>query len=591
MSRKPVMMILTDWYYPAYQAGGPVQSCVNMVELLKSQYDIFVLTSNKELDKSSLNLSHSSNTWIDLDGYKIKYTDKPKISNSDLYHIRPDILFFNTIFSVYFNHSLLKILLSKASIKIIISLRGMLKPSAIKIKFLKKNLFIILLKLIGIERKVTFHATNQIEATETLAYFPYAKIVVLNNIPFINPATNKENAKIQGQCKLLFASRLHPIKNLSVLLKCLKNVQHTVELTIRGEWVSEAYKKESEKLIEEIPSNVSVSIKSSLPHEALIAELSQFDIFILPTKGENFGHSIFEALSIGLPVIISDQTPWKKLQEQGIGFDLPLNDTTKFSEKIDFFAKMSHEEYQNWSDNAYRFAKKFIEEQQYLVNYNTLLKKDNEIIGIMGPLPLVRYKGGISVFIEQLLKRQSSFNQEGLQLVHLNTCVVRRKNDSIGKMRVINLYNYCVYMWRSIKTIRRERIQQLHVHTSIGLSLIKDSFSACVFRYLLGQKIILHIHFAEEKQLLPSSFKWFTRRLIKNSAHQFIVLSNSIKKYLTDAGVPAAQIHQINNFHFQVDPIIALDKRENETKIITFIGSLDERKGILDLMTAIAFGR
>ena len=38
--------------------------------------------------------------------------------------------------------------------------------------------------------------------------------------------------------------------------------------------------------------------------------LSQYDAFILLTKGENFGHSIYESLSVGTPVIITNKTPW-----------------------------------------------------------------------------------------------------------------------------------------------------------------------------------------------------------------------------------------------------------------------------------------
>jgi glycosyltransferase involved in cell wall biosynthesis len=578
-------MILTDWYYPAYQAGGPVQSSVNMVNFLKSKYDIFIITSNKELDQSILNLSFEPNQWIDYAGYKIKYSKNPKNSLKEIFQIQPDILFFNTFFSVYFNALLLKILIRKNNFKIVISLRGMLKPSALKVKFLKKIIYIRLLKFIRIEKKVTFQATNQLEASEISTYFSKAKIEVINNIPFVNQSQNKENIKKQGSCKLVFASRLHPVKNLSLLLNCLKDVQSIIEVTVIGEWSNDSYKYECERLLKQLPKNISVNIQKSLPHKELISILYNFDVYVLPTKGENFGHSIFEALSVGLPVIISDQTPWKNLQKLQIGFDLPLNDSTLFSQKIDFFARMDQTEYQIWSDNAFLFAKKFIEEQQYTTKYDKLLQKDFGKIGIVGPIPFIRYKGGISIFIEQLLKRQTQFQKKGISLIHLNTCAIPRKNNSIGKMHWANFYNYLLFLVRSFKSIRREQIEKLHIHTSIGLSLIKDSFSALLFRLFLGKKIILHIHFAEEKQLFPNAFKWLTKRLLKASADEFIVLSKNIKSFMIALGIPAEHVHQINNFHFQNG--MAVEMVENEIKIITYIGSLDERKGIVDLMTAM----
>ena len=39
---------------------------------------------------------------------------------------------------------------------------------------------------------------------------------------------------------------------------------------------------------------------------------------MLPTRGENFGHVIFEAISNGLPSMISDKTPWKSDSKNGL---------------------------------------------------------------------------------------------------------------------------------------------------------------------------------------------------------------------------------------------------------------------------------
>ena len=38
-----------------------------------------------------------------------------------------------------------------------------------------------------------------------------------------------------------------------------------------------------------------------------------------------FGHVIFEALSLGIPVLISDRTPWTNLVNSGSYAAIPLN--------------------------------------------------------------------------------------------------------------------------------------------------------------------------------------------------------------------------------------------------------------------------
>ena len=77
---------------------------------------------------------------------------------------------------------------------------------------------------------------------------------------------------------------------------------------------------------------------------------------LLPTTGENFGHTILESFMAGCPVIISDQTPWKKLAQAGIGLDIPLKDPDVFRAGIEHFAALGPVDFEVYSDKAYKFA-------------------------------------------------------------------------------------------------------------------------------------------------------------------------------------------------------------------------------------------
>lgn len=64
----------------------------------------------------------------------------------------------------------------------------------------------------------------------------------------------------------------------------------------------------------------------------------------MPAQGENYGHVIAEALCAGVPILIADTTPWRNLEEQGIGWDLSLNNPKAFSNVIDTMVMLSEEQ-------------------------------------------------------------------------------------------------------------------------------------------------------------------------------------------------------------------------------------------------------
>ena len=61
-------------------------------------------------------------------------------------------------------------------------------------------------------------------------------------------------------------------------------------------------------LMNELPLNVKIKFKGTLPSEKVKNTFKKYDLFVFPTKGENFGHVIIESLSTGTCVLTSDKT-------------------------------------------------------------------------------------------------------------------------------------------------------------------------------------------------------------------------------------------------------------------------------------------
>ncbi|UUZ68378.1 glycosyltransferase [Polaromonas sp. P2-4] len=128
----------------------------------------------------------------------------------------------------------------------------------------------------------------------------------------------KRVPRLAGQpLRVCFLSRIAPMKNLDYALRVLAQVREPVRFSIYGPQEDVAYWLECQRLIDALPANIAVEVRGSVEHQHVATALTQHDLFFLPTRGENFGHVIHEALRAGMPVLISDQTPWRHLEQRG----------------------------------------------------------------------------------------------------------------------------------------------------------------------------------------------------------------------------------------------------------------------------------
>jgi len=365
-SNKRKILLFADWYEPGYKAGGPIRSCVNFVHNMESEYSVYVFTTDRDLGSNEPYKNVETDKWIVFsNSVYVYYCSPQKLSWSNIrkqiVSLNADFIYLNSMFSKYFTiYPLLIIRFNKIKSKIILSPRGMLRDSAIQFKTFKKKTYLMLSKILGLYRNTCFHVVDENEKLDVFSHFgANAQVATIPNFPSVladRPAFVKKEI---GELSMVFVGRIHPIKNLAYLLFILKEIPSVVKLSIVGNLEDKFFWGKCTEIIGELPSNISVKYLGEIPNHQLPSVFAKHHIFILPTKGENFGHAIFEALSQGKPVLISNQTPWRNLQKMHAGWDVSLKQPHLFWEAIEQAVSFDQEEYNKWSRNAWEYASNY----------------------------------------------------------------------------------------------------------------------------------------------------------------------------------------------------------------------------------------
>ncbi|HEY4205311.1 MAG TPA: glycosyltransferase family 4 protein [Puia sp.] len=377
MEDKKKILVLVDWFAPGYKAGGPIQSCVNFAFSLKEAFDVFVLTTDTDHGDTAPYQGIPTGKWVsNLDaGFKVHYMKKASLTAGHLKHeikaLDADYVYLNHLFSPLFVVFPLWLKFTgRLKSKIVLCPRGALYDSALSVKKWKKTPFLKLFKWMGIHKKILFHATNQREKEAIESFFPGSTVLIADNLPKSNQPAFRSLLKVSGHIKCVFIARIFPIKNLLFFLKALQGVGAQVEFTIVGPVEHREYWDECCEKISGLGSNIKVDYLGPRRNDELPGILAQHHLYVLPTTGENFGHSIFEAFLAGRPVLISDQTPWLGLPARRIGWDLSLGDPGAFARVVEEAATWDQQQFDDWAQAAWEYARQFIKnpelQNQYL---------------------------------------------------------------------------------------------------------------------------------------------------------------------------------------------------------------------------------
>jgi glycosyltransferase involved in cell wall biosynthesis len=379
LSTKPTILIFIDWFWPGYLAGGPVQSIVSLVNYLHTDFNFKIVTTSSDLNSKTKYQGIETNKWtrspLNCDVfYADVETLNPEAIKKIIDGVSFDKVYINSFFSKNFSIVPLQILNKYYKDKpVVFAPRGMLGAGALAIKKLKKRLFIVYSKLIGLHSNVVWHATSAQEEGEIKKVIdPKTQIVRISNLPKKMGSVSSRK-KEKNKLNACFISRISEKKNLSYALEVLREIKDAgVEYSIYGPLEDEVYWEKCKELIKTLPKNITVAYKGSLAPGEIETALSKEHVLFLPTLNENFGHSIVEALLCGCPAIISDQTPWNDLEVNTAGFAIDLNNRQKFAEAISHYAELDDAEFSAASERAINYISNKIDLKAIADQYKKL---------------------------------------------------------------------------------------------------------------------------------------------------------------------------------------------------------------------------
>lgn len=292
-----------DW-----ASGGVAYAAIRLAhEQARIGLDVYIL----ELDPSrriSASWWCGNIKYIDFDGYHGAW--KRFVSLRNFLLKNQPVVHFHGVWSPRFLPYFILAIFTKRYF--IVSPHGSFELGALNQKFLKKYLArkIYLDRILS--RTSYFWACSEKECVSLNREFPKVPVNIVPigiDMPDMASSVNVEK-QINKRKVILVISRLNPGKGVLNLVKAWYLIQDLNWRVIIAGPDENNYKKIIEREIANLNLTQFFSFPGYVNTEQRDALYRSADIFVLPSLSENFGIVVAEAMSYGVPVLTTNETPW-----------------------------------------------------------------------------------------------------------------------------------------------------------------------------------------------------------------------------------------------------------------------------------------
>lgn len=357
MARKPRIAVLIGAAWPGNDASGPVQSVRQIARRFSDEahFELFARSGAPGEEPLARHGTRREEAWG-----AVTYLDIGPAGARGLRRTiaaaRCDRVWLNSVWDREFTLPALawRRLGSDIPDDVLLSTRGEFSSGALALHAGRKRVMRSVLSGSGLLQGVTFHATTDSEARDVAASFPGRPILVAGNIRTL-PEQLPRGAPGDG-LQLLYLGRISPVKGLHNALGALALVTSPARLTVCGPVHDASYDAQCRALLSALPAHVTVEFAGPVANADAAARYAAADLFLNPSASENFGHTIFESLAAGTPVLTGLVTPWNGLEAARAGFNVASEDYAAIARAIDRFAALSASERNGWGMASRRRA-------------------------------------------------------------------------------------------------------------------------------------------------------------------------------------------------------------------------------------------
>lgn len=360
MAGKPRVAVLIGAAWPGNDASGPVQSVRQIATLFADEihFELFARSGPPGGPELASHRDREPSDWGGTTYLSVGRGGARDLGDS-IAGARCDRMWLNSVWDREFTlPALVRRRFGRGlPAETIMSTRGEFAPGALVLHAGRKRLMRAVFAATGLLDGVTLHATAEQEARDVATAFPGHPLMIAANIRGLPPTAPRTKAG-DGILRLLYLGRISPVKGLHNALAAMARLSVPSHLTVCGPVHDDSYFAHCQALLADLPAHVGVEFAGAVSNAGSAARYAAADLFLNPSASENFGHTIFEALSAGTPVLTGLATPWNGLEGDRAGFNVASDDAAAIAAAIARFAALLPEERAAWQVAARERARR-----------------------------------------------------------------------------------------------------------------------------------------------------------------------------------------------------------------------------------------